>query len=97
MDNLTPGELIEQMERETGQRWDANNGQNATMWGLFGMLARALGKSDHDSRDDVAAGALIMHELSPEGQREREAKETLGAALAAGISPDVIAALSGRK
>ena len=49
-------DLIERMERETGQRIDSNDGDNMAMAGLFGALARAMGKSSHDARDDFAAG-----------------------------------------
>lgn len=58
----SPADIIERLERETGQRFDANEGDNATMAGLFGLLARALGTSTHDARDDAAAGYLIRHQ-----------------------------------
>jgi hypothetical protein len=54
-------DFIERWERETGQQWNSNNGDNAAMWGMIGEIARIMGKSNHDERDDVAAGAALKH------------------------------------
>lgn len=89
-------DLIEQMERETGQRVDSNGGDNMAMAGLFGLVARAMGKSRHDPRDDVAAGVVIRHQISPEGQAELAAEQLMAEMLAGGVSPDDLAALFGK-
>jgi hypothetical protein len=49
---ISAAELIDRMERETGSRVDANNGDNPAIAGLFGALARALGKSQQREQDD---------------------------------------------
>jgi len=90
-------DLIEKFEKETGQRVDANDGDNMAMAGLFGALARALGSSGHDERDDIAAGVLLRHQLTPEYRREQEANRLLVELLAGGVSPDDAAALIGKR
>lgn len=90
-------DIIERFERETGQRFDANGGDNATMAGLFGMLARAQGKSSHDKRDDVAAGYLIRHQGTPEYKQEQEARALMAEMLRQGLSPDDLGALFGKE
>ena len=67
--------LIEQWENETGQRWDSNGGDNLTMAGIMGTMSRLLGKSAQQPKDDLAAGMLIQHQMSPEGQRQAAEKE----------------------
>jgi hypothetical protein len=79
---------IEEWEKETGQRWDSNDGDNATMAGLFGMLARELGQSKHSSKDDVVAGYMIRYMMTPEYKKEQEAKEIMCEMLLAGLSPE---------
>jgi len=83
-------DLIEQLERETGRRIDDNDGDNAAMAGLFGAMARALGQSPatYRDRDDVAAGTVILHQMSPEYEQEQAAKAMLAGFLLAGASPD---------
>jgi hypothetical protein len=88
-------DLIERLEGETGQRWDANDGDNATMAGLIGAMARMMGNSRHEERDDVAAGVVMSHRMSPEYQRELESREMLGNLLVAGFSPDDLKSLMG--
>ena len=85
-------DLIERLEAETGQRVDDNDGDNLAMAGLFGAVSRALGQSppSYRERDDVAAGLLIRHQMTPEYRRERESKRMLAELLAAGLSPDEI-------
>jgi hypothetical protein len=88
-------DLIERLEGETGQRWDANDGDNATMAGLIGAMARMMGNSRHEERDNVAAGVVMRHRMSPEYQRELESREMLGNLLVAGFSPDDLKRLMG--
>ena len=87
--------LIERMEQETGQRWDSNGGDNAALDGIFGACARALGKSGHDERDDVAAGVLIRHQTTPEYKKEQRANELMTDLLMSGVSPDDLKAVMG--
>jgi len=88
-------DLIERLEKETGQRIDANNGDNLAMAGLFGAMSRLLGQSppSYKACDDVPAGVLIQHHMTPEYCQEQEDKEILAKMLMAGMSPDDIAAL----
>jgi hypothetical protein len=84
--------LIEQWEEETGQRWDSNDGDNLTMAGIMGTMSRLLGKSNQQPKDDLVAGMLIQHQMSPEGQRQAAAEEAGLEAfmmlLDMGVSPD---------
>lgn len=93
------GDLIDRLERETGQRIDDNGGDNLAIAGLFGAMSRLLGQSPptYRERDDVAAGLYIRHQMSPAGQREEEAKKLLAELLASGMSPDDAAALMSGK
>jgi len=70
-------DLIERLKAETGQRIDDNDGDNNAMTGLLGAMSRALGQSPPGYResDDVAAGLLIKHQMTPEYKREQESKE----------------------
>ena len=81
--------LIERMERETGQRVDDNDFDNDAMSGLLGALSRALGHSPstYKERDDVAAGLLIKHRMSPEYEREQAKNELIATLLANGMDP----------
>jgi len=83
-------DLIERMEKETGQRIDDNDGDNMAMAGLIGAMSRLMGQSpaSYTERDDVVAGALIRHQMSPEYKREQARKEMIAAMLAGGMSPD---------
>jgi hypothetical protein len=83
-------DLIERMERETGQRIDSDDPNNMAMAGLFGAIARMMGKSSHQERDDVAAGVLIQNRMSPEYQRKQEDCELLASLLQMGLSPDEV-------
>lgn len=89
--------LIEQMERETDQRIDSNGGSNMAIAGLLGAMSRLMGQSptSYTERDDVAAGVLIRHQITPEYQQEQENKELLTSLLANGMSPDNIKGLMG--
>ena len=90
-------DLIERLERGTGQRIDDNDGDNMAMAGLLGAMSRLMGKSPttYQERDDVAAGVLIKHQLSPEGQREQASRDMLAEMLRGGMSPDDIKSLTG--
>ena len=91
-------DLIERLERETGRRIDANDGDNLAMAGLFGAISRVMGKSPatYTERDDVAAGLLIRHQMTPEYKREQESKAMLANLLRAGLSPDDLGSLLGK-
>jgi len=95
--NESATELIERLERETGQRVDDPN--SAAMDGLFGAMSRMMGASprSYTSRDDVASGTLLQHQVSPAGRAEKASKEMLAAMLAGGMSPDDISILLGKK
>lgn len=90
-------DLIERLEAETGQRIDDNDGDNMAMAGLLGAMSRLMGQSpaSYTERDDVAAGVLIKHQMSPEYKREQESKEMMAAMLAGGMSPDDLKGLLG--
>ena len=91
-------DLIERLERETGQRIDDNDGDNFAMAGLFGALSRMMGQSpaSYTEKDDVAAGVLIRHQMNPEYQREQEGKRMVADMLRSGMSPDDVGALLGK-
>lgn len=72
-------DLIERMERETGQRIDDNEGDNLALVGLFGAIVRIAGKSSHNKRDDAAVGVIA---------------ELLASMLLAGFSPEEICVLT---
>ena len=80
-------DLIERMEAETGQRIDDNDGDNMAMAGLLGAMSRLMGQSPstYRKRDDVAAGVLIRHQMSPEYQQEQESKRLMAAMLSGGV------------
>lgn len=88
-------ELIERLEAETGQRLGDEGGM--VVAGLLGAMSRALGQSppSYQERDDVVAGLLIQHQMSPEGQARRAEREMLADMLRGGMSPDDLAALLG--
>lgn len=83
-------DLIERLEAETGQRIDDNNGDNLAMAGLLGAMSRLVGQSppSYTERDDVAAGVLVKHQMSPKYRQEQESEELMVAMLAGGMSPD---------
>ena len=54
-------DLIERAEREAGCRWDDPDNPSALAI-LFGAVARKLGKSKFDERDDFAVGMLLMNQ-----------------------------------
>ncbi len=90
-------DLIERLEKETGQRIDDNDGDNLAMAGLFGAISRIMGNSPPSYReeDDVVAGLLILHRMSPEYRNEQESRQMIASLLAMGMSPDQVKELFG--
>lgn len=85
-------DLIERAEREGGGRFDDPNSNAQAI--LLGALAREMGKSSFDSRDDFAVGTLIGEEIA-NGDARRAADAALLTMLNLGFSPDDIQALNG--
>ncbi len=67
-------DLIERMEKETGQRIDDNDGDNNAVAGLSGAIAREMGKTP---KDDVAVGILILAEMLLAGISPDDTKKLL--------------------
>lgn len=88
------GSLIERAEREAGCRWDDPGNPNALAI-LFSSLARELGQHTHQPKDDLAAGLLLMYQMSEAGQREQRSREMMALMLTAGINPDDLKELMG--
>lgn len=90
-------DLIERAEKETGQRIDSNEGDNNAIALLMGALSRELKQSpqNYKERDDLAAGILIKHRMSPEGQAEKENNKLIASMLLEGLSPDTVKDLLG--
>ena len=86
-------DLIERLEKETGQRLDVDDPNNMVVVGLLGAMSRMLGQSppSYTEKDDVAAGVLLRHQMSPEHAEEQRQKEALLALIQMGFSPDDIA------
>jgi len=80
-------ELIERAERECGGRFDDEERWANVMSLIFGALARETGRSTHRKEDDFVAGAIIRHQNSPAGQRQRASDEALGRLLMMGVDP----------
>ncbi len=83
-------DLIERLERETGQRIDSNGGDNMAMAGLVGAMSRLLGQSppSYRERDDVVAGVVILHQMTPEYRRQQARNDLVAEMLVNGVSPD---------
>jgi len=90
-------DLIERLERETGQRIDDNDGDNNAMAGLLGAMSRLMGESppNYTSHEDVAAGILIQHQMSPEYKREQQGEKLVANMLMSGMSPDLVKSFLG--
>lgn len=89
--------LIERMEKETGQRVDSNDGDNNAVAGLLGAMSRLLGQTptSYTEQDDVAAGLLIKHHMSPEWDNEEAQNEKMTAMLLSeGMAPDELKGLT---
>jgi hypothetical protein len=93
-------DFIEDAERRAGARWDDPDNP-AGLYTLLASVARAMGTNPHDERDDYAAGMFlarqIQDELTGEAARKRAADDMLVAMLTAGVSPDTLGALCGKK
>jgi len=83
----TASDLINRMEAECHCRIDDDDGDNFAMMALFGAMARELGKSSHSPQDDVAAGVVITHQMTPEYAEEQARAELMAKMLAAGLPP----------
>lgn len=81
-------DLIERAERESGARFDDPDNPNA-MNILLGALAREMGKSSHDARDDMAAG-IIIRDLIENGEAKRRADNALISLMLMGLPPDAL-------
>ena len=81
-------DLITRLEQETNCRVDDNGFDNPAIAGLFGAIARELGQSQHRKHDDVAAGYVIKHRMTPEYHQKAQADALLATLLSSGISPD---------
>ena len=95
---LSANELIERMEKETGQELDVSDPHNVVVAGLLGALSRAMGQSpqSYGEQGDVVAGVMLRHQMTSAYQREQKSKEALvEVLLLSGLPPDDIAALSG--
>ncbi len=90
-------DLIERMEKETGQRIDDNDGDNNAMAGLFGAMSRIMEQSppSYQERDDVAAGILIRHQMTTEYEQEQQRQALITEMLISGMSPDDVKKLFG--
>jgi len=79
-------DLIERMEKETGQRIDDPDNSMA-MAGLIGAMSRMMGQSPetYQEKDDVAVGLIIQHQQTPEYQRKQEAKAAAASLLLLGL------------
>ena len=66
--------LIEKIEQETGKRWDDPSGLPLAQ--LIGAVAREMGVSKFEERDDLAVGILLQDELV-NGESRRRSDEAL--------------------
>jgi hypothetical protein len=93
-------DFIENAERRAGARWDDPDNP-AGLYTLLASVAREMGVNPHDERDDYIAGMFlarqIQDEFSGEAARKRAADDMLVAMLTAGMSPDTLGALLGKK
>jgi hypothetical protein len=93
-------DFIENAERRAGARWDDPDNP-AGLYTLLASVARAMGTNPHDERDDYAAGMLlaqqIQDEMTGEAARKRAADDMLVAMLTAGMSPDALGDMLGKK
>jgi hypothetical protein len=82
------GHIIEAHEAYQDERYEDSD---SVMTGLFGAMAQALQGTRYGGDpvgNDIAAGTLVRHRMSPEYQRELEAKQMMAGLLLAGLSPD---------
>lgn len=89
------GHVIEAHEAYWDERYEDSD---SVMTGLFGAVAQALQGTQYRGdlvSNDIAAGTLVRHQMSPEYQREQEARQMMADLLLAGLSPDDLKSLSG--
>lgn len=80
---MNANELIRKMEIETGQRIDDKD--SLALSGLFGAVHRAMGYSEHDQKDEIAAGVSIQGVMTPEYKARQESKRVAAELMAAGF------------
>ena len=78
-------DLIDKWESETNSR--ATDAGSMAQAGLVGELARLMGKSTHDERDDLAAGILLTP--SPESIEAERRKEAMAKFFLASLGVDL--------
>lgn len=88
------GDIIEEYEKEYGCRVEADNFLNNAFTALVGMVAREMGRSSFDARDDLAVGTLILSEAY---KRRQDDMELFASLIRSGVSPDTIINLFGKK
>lgn len=94
------GHIIEAHEAQQNSLYDDPDG--GAMTGIIGAVAQALHGRNYGSTgsrqigDDIAVGTIVQHEMSPEGQRERAARQMMANLLAGGMSPDDVGKLLGK-
>lgn len=89
------GHLIEAHEAYQDARWDQNDN---VLTGIAGAIAQAIAGVSYSGDpvgNDIAAGTIARHQMSPEGQKEQATNEMIAAMLAGGMSPDDIKSLLG--
>ena len=68
LEPLRPGETLDdldpvsRMEHIMGCRFEENDMNNVTTDGLTGQMARVMGRSEHDPKDDAVAGNALRNE-----------------------------------
>jgi hypothetical protein len=85
--------LIEEIERQTGNRIDANDYNNNGMTMLLGAMAGILEGTRTSYRDDYARGVVAQYHLSAEYKQKQIADQMLGDLLMNGFAPDDICSI----
>jgi hypothetical protein len=101
MDEHKNIDFIEDAERRAGGvRWDDTDNP-AGFYTLLASVARAMGRNPHNEHDDYAVGMLISQqiqdEMSGESARKRASDNMFASLLMAGISPDTLGEMFGKK
>lgn len=89
------GHVIEAHEAYQDERYEDSD---SVVTGLFGVMAQALQGTRYGGDlmgNDIVAGILVRHQMSPEYQREQEAGQMMADLLLAGLSPDDLKSFSG--
>ena len=90
------GHLVEAHEAYQDARYETSDD---VMTGLFGVVAQALAGTNYGGDpigNDLAAGGLVRHQMSPEGKARQEADNLMAEMLKAGLPPGDLAALLGK-